>query len=243
MLILLNNLKSAGSFMAHSTVKRLVKFIVICAGFLFVAKCTLWFMPSGRKLSYLASMVRANNNARSISHSLQSFREQYGRFPDDKTADAIPARYSGPKEYIVGLCSNQYFRQMLEVKSANDAAIFQFSDGSKIGFDLKNHSAPENVEFAYFLDGEGRGSTEPPGRVVVAAPFIPGYPPRLDSNRFRGKAVVVFADLRTKTVPIQHDGNPWLGEVAPTSSDLPGDSNWGHNGRPIIKLPALPAKK
>ena len=228
--------------MAHFTVKHLVRLTVICAGFLVVAKCILWFMPSGRKFAYRESMIRANSNARSISHCLRSFREQYGRFPDDKTADAIAARYSGPREDIVGLYSNQYFRQMLEVKILNDTAIFQFSEGSKIDFDPKNPSAPESVEFVYFLDEEGLGSIEPPGRVVVAAPFIPGYPPRLDSKRFRGNAVVVFADLRIKIVPIQHDCNPWLGEVEPTSSDLPGDPNWGHNGRPIIKLPAVHVK-
>ncbi len=173
-------------------------------------------------------------NLRQIGLALFEFENEYGKYPDATTIDAVRNK-SGTDLSLGTGTSNDFFRQLIAVGMTQSESIFYARiRGSKKPdnvIDASHCLAKGEVGFAYVM-----GSTKDsnPSRPLAMAPIIPGTD-RFDPKPFKGKAIVLRLDNSVTSLPIDKDGHVII--VGKNLMD-PHNLIWG-NDPPLIAWPEL----
>lgn len=171
--------------------------VVVVAGaiaplFLRQSKCRDWGPPEV-------------NNLRQIGLALFEFENEYGKYPDATTIDAVRMK-SGTELPLGTITSNDFFRQLIAVGLTQSESIFYAKvRGSKMPDNLLDAShclANGEVGFAYLSGLTLEGN---PSRPLVVAPLVPGTA-RFDPKPFKGKAIILRMDNSVSSLKIDKDG-------------------------------------
>ena len=152
-----------------------------------------------------ADLSEAHSNLRSLSHSLYSFDEEYGSFPDASTAVDVKDTTGTPLT-LGDSSSNQLFRQLLATVGRAESIFWaKTSRHSRKPDNIINSDAtalaPGECAFSYVPGRSSYGVGTP----VVMTPLIPGTT-RFDPKPFGRRAVVFFVGDDVRILPIEPDG-------------------------------------
>ncbi len=179
-----------------------------------------------------ANQTEAMENARPIGFVLFEFKNEYGSYPDDSTAQAVADATGTTK--ISGATSNDRFRQLIRANLTQSERIFYAHiPGSRRPDDvIDGDSALENGECGFAYVGNLVTTDEVP-RPLAMTPLIAGTT-RFDPNPFDGKAVILWTDNSVRSLPIDRK----TGEVMLDGKSLfnPAHPIWGGKP-PVIALP------
>jgi hypothetical protein len=147
-------------------------------------------------------IAMAINNAKSIGLAMFEFENEYGEFPNEKTA-AVVKELTKNKFEIKGETSNDCFYQLIAA-GLTKQNIFSFEEPSE------QNVGEANLEVCSYSYLSGMTSAGNPARPLVVAPLIKGKA-IFDPEPFAGKAVVLFVDCSVRCLPIESDGRVLIG--------------------------------
>ncbi len=179
-----------------------------------------------------ADQTEAVGNARQLGLVLNVFKEEYGSYPDDATAQAVADKTHTAK--ITGSTANDRFRQLIRAETdAAESLFYVHTPGvhKPDGIMDDNHALEKGeCGFAYIGNGATSDSVVRP---LAITPLIPGTT-RFDPKPFDGKAVILWTDESVKSLPIDRT----TGRVILNGKDLldPSHPVWGGKP-PVIALP------
>jgi hypothetical protein len=147
-----------------------------------------------------AIRTKALGNVRQIGMSLFEFDSEYGRFPDEGTAEEVRNKTkTGLK--LSGPHSNDYFRQLIAVGLKSEQPFWCKTSFSprRPDDDWSASKALEagEVGYSYIVKAAGaaQSSSEDPARVVVVAPVkLSGSEWSFDWDAYEGRAIVLKLD-------------------------------------------------
>ncbi len=161
-------------------------------------------MPLIMRQQKVANRSEALSNAKSFGIALYEFNEEYGSYPNAKTASLVATKTSTPSE--IGESSNSRFRQLIRAGIIPSEHIFyaksygsQKPDGDMSG---SNAIAPGECGFAY-IDNIPSKPGRP--RPIAIAPFKAGTD-EFDRLPFDNKAIILWTDNSATTLPIDPSG-------------------------------------
>jgi hypothetical protein len=155
------------------------------------------------------ALTQSISNMRQLGMGLLEFESEFGRMPDDSTAELVRERYPETRIPMGASSSNDYFHQLFAAQIVNSRSIFY-------GFGVSNYRPEEWVEdelplppgscgFAYIIhDAE----TTPMDTPLVVYPLVRGelvFDRKL-CKLWGNRAVVLSSDLSAITHPIDSKG-------------------------------------
>ncbi len=183
-----------------------VGWIVVASFVVVIAVALLPMMISCPK----SPRTEAVANSKSIGLALFNFDQDYGKFPDASTIEAV--RKKETSHLPLGTrSSNDFFRQLIAGGYADSEKVFyaNIKGSRKSDGDMSPAHALEKGEcgFSYIL-GADLGADEPcnPLRPILVTPLIPGTT-RFDPKPFKGTAVIYRADNSAKCEKINDQGD------------------------------------
>ncbi len=172
--------------------------------FVTVVTIALYWVHAITKAKKAANLSEAYSNLRSLSHSLFSFDEEYGSFPDASTAVDVKDSTGTPLT-LGDSSSNQLFRQLIATVGKSEkifwAKTSRSSEKPDDNIDSNAALAPGECAFSYVSGRSSFGVGTP----VVMTPLIAGTT-RFDPKPFGRKAVVLFTSASIEILPIEPDG-------------------------------------
>ena len=151
-----------------------------------------------------AHRAEALSNAKCFGLALYEFNEEYGSYPNAKTASLVASKTSTPAE--IGESSNSRFRQLIRAVIVPSEHIFyaktygsQKPDGDISG---NKAIAPGECGFAY-IDNTPSDPSHP--RPIAIAPFKAGTD-EFDPLPFDNKAIILWTDNSATLLPINPSG-------------------------------------
>ncbi len=168
-----------------------------------------------------ANLTQAISNLKQIGLSLLEFENEFGEYPNEKTAPLVTKRYSQHRYNLSGKSSNAFFRQIFAAGITGSEAIFyakiprirEPDDDTKRGKCLEKGE----VAFAYISGLSTEGN---PARIVAFAPVIPGTT-RFNPKPFKGMAVFLRMDNAVISMKIGEDGHVRQGGIDILSPENP----------------------
>lgn len=157
-----------------------------------------------------ADRTEALNNIRQVGLVLSDFENEYGKFPEASTIEAVNAKH--PSDLKLGAeSSNQIFRQLLANGWKSEKPFWcktAWSPRKPDDIFISGKALqPGEVGFAYIAGLNPKGDPSTP---LIVAPLIPGTT-RFDPNPYKGKAVILRLDGSASAMPIREDnGEVWL---------------------------------
>ena len=181
-----------------------------------------------------SSISEARGNAQQLGLMLFEFQNEYGKFPDRSTIDAVRSA-SGTKLTLSDRTSNDLFAQMLVLNYTDTEKLFYAkAKGMK-----RRPDSVFNTDATILEHGEcafaflyGLSITGDPNRPIAFGPVIPGTS-TLDGKSCEGKAIILRMDNSTTTLPINS-----AGKIMENGFDLldPRQPYW-HGTAPDVKWP------
>jgi len=190
-----------------------------------------------------ADQTQALSNARQVGMALLSFDNEYGKFPDEGTSEAV-ANNTGNTEVTVAGNSNSYFRQLFSAGIANSEEIFYVKTGyTKRPDNVFNFEDPTDAlasgecGFGYILRNatSAQSASGNPGRPVICAPLVEGSTTDFDPDPFDSRAVILRLDLSAISISIDNQGKAILNGNDMLQSGA--DTVWGTGSTPTIIAP------
>lgn len=176
-----------------------------------------------------ARQTLAMMNARQIGLALLEFDNDYGAFPDDKTAAEVE---KATKTEVKATTANDCFFQLIAANIVQTADIFYIDDA--VAPEKRENPKPmEKLDKCSFAYLSGMNSSGNPGRPLLVAPLVNGKT-TFDPQVLGGKAIILFCDNSVRSLPIETDGR-----VLVNGKDIfdPAQPYW--DGKvPPIKWPA-----
>jgi hypothetical protein len=146
------------------------------------------------------------SNAGQLWYALTGFNEEYGSFPNEKTATLVEKDFPTNTDLSVS-SSNALFRQLFVSDQVDSEEIFFTKTPGSIrpdGDTTPGHLLEKGeVGFAYI---SGLSGTDDPTSPLLLAPLIPGTT-KFDPKPFKGKAVVLKIDKSVEVYENQKDGH------------------------------------
>ncbi len=179
-----------------------------------------------------ADQAEVIGNARSIGVALFEFKAEYGKFPDDVTAQAVADGTQTAK--VSGSTANDRFRQLIRAGIVQSERQFyaKIPGAHKPDDLIDGDDALDQGEcgFAYI---ENLKTTDEVARPIAITPLISGTT-RFDPKPFDGKAVILWTDNSVTSLPIDRKS----GQVMLDGNHLldPSHPIWGGQP-PAIALP------
>jgi hypothetical protein len=172
-----------------------------------IASFLLWQNNVETRRAKSRAFVRSVNNARQIGLALMEFENDYGSFPDEKTASMVTKNDPRHGFDLSGISSNALFRQLFAAGLAQTEQIFhaQVPGVRRPDDDISPGKALEKGEvgFAIITSLSSAGN---PARPAVLAPLIPGTK-RFDPRPFGGDAILLRIDNSARRYKIHEDGH------------------------------------
>lgn len=159
-------------------------------------------------------LARAINYARQIGLALVEFDKFYGRYPDDSTAGLVREATSTSLK-LGSATSNDCFRQLIaaEVMQAEIPFYAKTTSSKKPDNVFSGSQALEKGEVAFaYIAGLSSANAHPRAPVVMT-PLVPGkrlFDIKSSREYFDGKAVILHADNRVVTYPVDSSGHVWI---------------------------------
>lgn len=173
-----------------------------------------------------ADANQATQNAKNLGYALNTFKEDFGNYPDDNTANRVLKKHdylNSVGRNFTGDYSNDYLRQMLYQPDLSESSFF-----AKIATKNGQTRNPDNdtsdgkgleggeVGFAYVMAKSGnnkkRGVANEPGEFPVLvspleytdndSPVVPGNMAKFDLKSFVDRAVIYTNAQNAKLVEI-----------------------------------------
>jgi len=181
-----------------------------------------------------ADRTEALNNIRQVHLALVEFDNEFGKFPDAGTVDAVKAKH--PTELDLGAgSSNQIFRQLIASGLKSEKPFWcktPWSPKKPDNIYLPGKALePGEVGFAYIA---GLSIKDDPSTPLLVAPLIPGTT-QFDPKPYGGKAIILRLDGSATPMQIRADNGVVM---APGGKDLfdPAQPFW-KDKTPDIKWP------
>jgi hypothetical protein len=156
----------------------------------------------------------AVSNARQIGLALFEFDHHYGRYPDDSTAGLVREATSTSLK-LGSSTSNDYFRQLIAAEIMQTEIPFYAKTTSSRRPDnmFSGSQALEKGEVAFaYIAGLSSAKAHPRAPVMMT-PLVPGkrlFDIKSSREYFDGKAVILHADNRVATYPVDSSGHVWI---------------------------------
>lgn len=184
----------------------IIMWIVILALAILVALPLL--LRGGSRNGY---RVEAINNAKQIGLALLEFDQDYGKFPDETTLQAVLGE-TGTLLDLSGDSANAQFRQLIAYGLRTEEIFFCKHPQTRRPDNMMGPGealAPGEVGFSYVA---GLHTRMDPALPVLAAPMKWGTM-QFHNEPSIGKAVILRVDNAAKALPIgKRDGKAWLAE-------------------------------
>lgn len=178
--------------------------------------------------------VQAVSNARQIGLALFEFGNDYHKYPDESTIEAV-RQATGSTLPMGTRSSNDFFRQLLAGNyTQSEKMFFSKIRGAKRPDDVVSGTgalAKGECGFSYIA---GLSVVGNPGRPIAITPLIPGTD-RFDPEPFDGKAIILRMDNSATAVTIDKAGHA---KVDGMNILDPKNPIWG-NDKPVIYYPEL----
>ncbi len=175
----------------------------------------------------------AISNAKQIGMAMYSFREDYGKYPDASTIEAVRQK-TGTSLPLGTRFSNDYLRQLLAAGIIDEEKGFyaQIKGTHKPDRNTEGNHALGKGEcgFSYII---GANSSAAPPQPLLVTPLIPGTD-RFDPKPFEGKAVIYWTDDSATANVINRDGH--VLDASGRNLLDPANPLW-HGKPPVITWP------
>jgi len=148
-----------------------------------------------------AARVEAINNAKQVGLALLEFEQEFGKFPDESTVEAVLAE-TGSDLDLSGHSSNALFRQLIAYGIQSEDIFYCKHPSVRTPDNIITPGEalkPGEVGFSYVA---GLDSDSNPGLPLLAAPMRAGTT-QFYHDPFSGKAVVLRVDLSAKALSIR----------------------------------------
>ena len=204
--------------------------MIVVVSFVIIVPAILPIILGGHKDGPLTEAI---SNSKGIGLALFIFAEDYGKYPDATTIDAV--RKKETSHLPLGTrSSNDFLRQLIAAGYVDNEKLFyaNIKGCRKPHGDMSPAHVLERGEcgFSYIL---GAGKTGNPLRPVLVTPLIPGTT-RFDPKPFKGFAIICRADNSAGREKINEHGDV----IDSTGKPLFDPSNpvWGDKP-PVIAWP------
>lgn len=172
-----------------------------------------------------AHLTAAMNNAKQLYLLMFEFDQDFGEFPNDKTAVGDLAGYKGKH-------SNDYLAQLIAGGYTKMEDLFYVKGGSALAKQADNNTASREKTleagecgFAYY---KGLSIASDPALPLLMAPMT-GKGFKFDPKPFRGRALVLHVDGSVRTYPIDDQGDAVL-KNGKQLFEGGADTAWGERG-------------
>jgi len=160
--------------------------LIVVVILLVIAAAILPMILSGKQNG---SLTEAISNSKGIGLALFNFAEDYRKYPDATTVDAV--RKEDTSHLPLGTrSSNDFFRQLIAAGYVDNEKLFyaNIRGCRKPDGDMRPAHVLEKGEcgFSYILGADGKSN---PLRPILVTPLIPGTT-RFDPKPFKGFAVI-----------------------------------------------------
>lgn len=142
-------------------------------------------------------------NAKQIGLALFEFEQNYGAFPNEKTAAQVKAD-SGTTAEIKAETANDCFFQLIAGKTTENDKIFSLEKAKDVERPA-NQKPIEKLEKCSYAYVSGLSASGNAGRPLVVAPLVKGKT-TFDPQVLGGKAVILRVDCSAVLLPIESDG-------------------------------------
>lgn len=169
--------------------------------------------PMVMKQRKKADQTTAISNARQVGMALLEFDNDYGKFPDDTTAERV-ATNTGTTQLSSSGNSNSFFRQLFSSGITNSEEIFYVKTPYTIRpdnvfnqADPTDALAPGECGFGHILRNasSAQSAAGNPGRPVICAPLLEASSDSFDRDPFDSRAVILKLDLSAVSISINSD--------------------------------------
>jgi hypothetical protein len=150
-----------------------------------------------------ARQTQAIMNAKQIGIALFQFEQDYGAFPNDKTATLVKTS-TGTNAEVKAETANDCFFQLIAAKMIDNDQIFSL-EKAKDSDRPANQKPLEKLAKCSYAYVSGLSTTGNPSRPLVVAPLVKGKT-TFDPQAPGGKALILRVDCSAVLLPIESDG-------------------------------------
>jgi hypothetical protein len=153
-------------------------------------------------------LVRTIGNARQIGLALFEFENEYGEYPNEKTAlDMIKVRerLNMAAAEVKAATANDCFFQLIAADFLRTDRVFSFDEAPAAPEKQEKPKALERVEKCSFALVSLMNAAGDPGRPLLVTPLVNGKT-TFDPQVLGGKAVILFCENSVRSFPIEPDG-------------------------------------
>ncbi|WP_367870595.1 hypothetical protein [Luteolibacter sp. Populi] len=201
--------------------------------------------PTILKQKKAADRTKALSNIKQMGMMLFEFDNEYGKFPDDETAEEVKRRTKTDFK-LTGQFSNDYFRQMLAGAGGKSEKPFWCKTAQSPKNADDNFSTPAKalepgeVGYSYIMVSRttGQRSKDEPSRPVIMTPsynFQPDW--TFDPEPYGGKAVILRLDNSATPMLIREDSWRVSTHSGKTLGDTGDNTPWGKDITPYLRAP------
>lgn len=189
-----------------------------------------------------AARAEAIHNAKEIGLALMEFEQQYGSFPDRRTAEEV-ATITGTALNLSGDSANDYLRQLIAVGLQSEEIFFTKTSYTRKPdnvFSGDKALAAGEVGFGYIMKdvSTGQNAAGNPSRTVLATPLLNAASDwTFDPEPFGDKAVVLRIDHSAQVLPIRQTDHKAILSGGRPIEQTGDDSVWGTEVHPVLKAP------